>query len=137
MFWQFLVYGLTLAIGALALNWIELNYLTRAYPGEVVILIIASSFLILGVWIGGKLTTKPTGADFVRNTAALDALGITRREYAVLEMLATGRSNKEIARHLNVSPNTIKTHLGNLFEKLQVNRRTQAVARARALELIA
>ena len=68
--------------------------------------------------------------------AALKSLGVTEREFAVLELLAAGRSNKEIARDLGVSPNTIKTHILHLFEKLQVQRRTQAIQKARELRLV-
>ena len=63
-------------------------------------------------------------------------MGITEREYAVLELLATGQANKEIARELDVSPNTVKTHVSRLYEKLEVGRRTQAVQKARMLRLI-
>lgn len=61
---------------------------------------------------------------------------MTGQEIKVLERLAAGRSNKEIARDLGLSPNTVKTHVGNLYAKLEVSRRTQAVGKARELSLI-
>lgn len=129
-------YGILLAFGAFALDWLEYRYLARAHSREVTILLIAGGFLVLGLWIGTRLTPAPK-AEFRKNTAAIDAFGITGREYAVLELLASGQSNKGIARDLGVSPNTVKSHLASLFGKLEVQRRTQAVARAQSFNLIA
>jgi ATP/maltotriose-dependent transcriptional regulator MalT len=72
----------------------------------------------------------------VRNSRVVETLGISPRELEVLDLLAAGRSNKEIARRLDVSPNTVKTHLANLYEKLEVKRRTEAILRARELGMI-
>jgi DNA-binding CsgD family transcriptional regulator len=66
----------------------------------------------------------------------LASLGLTGQEVKVLERVAAGQSTKEIARTLGLSPNTVKTHLSNLFAKLEVSRRTQAVMKARELHLI-
>ena len=63
-------------------------------------------------------------------------LGISGREREVLELLAAGRSNKEIARQLEVSPNTVKTHVARLFEPLQAKRRTDALNKARELGIL-
>ncbi len=130
-------YGVLLALGAFALNWLEYRLLARAHSAEITALLIAAGFLALGVWIGARLTPAPTGDGFQKNTAALKAFGITKREYAVLELLASGQSNKGIARALGVAPNTVKSHLASLFAKLEVQRRTQAVARAQSFDLIA
>ena len=64
------------------------------------------------------------------------ALGISGRELEVLQALASGQANKEIARTLGVSPNTVKTHVARLYEKLGAVRRTDAVARARELGIV-
>ena len=61
---------------------------------------------------------------------------LTPREGDVLPLLAQGYSNKEIARSLGVSPDTIKDHLARLYAKLDARDRTDAVGRARALGLI-
>ena len=53
---------------------------------------------------------------------------LTKRELEVLSALAAGKTNKQIAAAQNVSPNTIKFHVKNLFEKLGVNNRSQAIA---------
>lgn len=130
------IYGFCLALGAFALEWIEYKHLTRAFATEFYVIAIAVGFLGLGVWVGGRLTRPRHGAAFERNDAAIRALGITNREFAVLEQLADGKSNKEIARSLAVSPNTIKTHMSRLYAKLDVRRRTQAVNRARELNIL-
>lgn len=129
------IYALVLAAAAFALEWLEYKYLTRAFSGEIYIVLIALAFAGLGVWAGRKLTEKQAPGPFARNDAALASLGITERECSVLELLAAGQSNKEIARSLGLSPNTVKTHLANLYEKLEVERRTQAVDKARQLGL--
>ncbi len=69
--------------------------------------------------------------------AALARLGISQRELEVLQLMAEGLSNQEIAGRLFVSLNTIKTHSQRLFEKLDVRRRTQAVETGRKLQIIA
>ena len=78
----------------------------------------------------------PVAAAFVRNTARLEALGITPRELEILELIAAGLSTREIAERLFVSENTVKTHAGRLFDKLSARRRTQAVQLAKEAGLI-
>jgi DNA-binding CsgD family transcriptional regulator len=82
------------------------------------------------------LVARRDAGAFEPNLAARKALGLTGQEMKVLEELAAGRSNKEIARTLGLSPNTVKSHVANLFAKLEVGRRTQAVGKARDLYLI-
>lgn len=132
-----LIYGLALALGAVALQWLDYRIWARAHVGEVWIALVAAAFLGLGVWVGARLF-RPTvqSGGFALNQPALTTLGITRREHEVLGLLAAGRSNKEIARQLNLSPNTVKTHIARLYDKLQAVRRTDAILRARELRLI-
>lgn len=130
-------YAVVLGLGAFALQWIEYRYLARAHSIEVLTVVLVTLFLALGVWVGTHLRGPAGPTVFERNDAALRELGITEREYSVLERLAEGRSNKEIAKDLGISPNTVKTHLARIFAKLQVENRTQAVAEARAFRLIA
>lgn len=73
---------------------------------------------------------------FQRNDAAIRALGLSPREVEILAALATGESNKELARRLGISPNTVKTHVAHVYEKLEVQRRVQAIEKARSLALI-
>ncbi|MHA7870959.1 MAG: response regulator transcription factor [Hyphococcus sp.] len=133
-----LIYALVLAGAVFLLEWLEYKYVTRVFAGEIYIVLIAAAFTALGGWAGWRLTqkTKPASGPFAPNDAALRALGVTAREYETLALLAAGMSNKEIARALAVSPNTVKTHLARLYEKLEVSRRTQAVRKARDLALI-
>lgn len=131
-----LIYGGVLAIAAFALQQLEYRYFARAFATEIYIVLIALGFTGLGVWAGRRLSAAPPVEPFARNDAALKSLGVTDREYEVLELLAEGLANKEIARRLAVSPNTVKTHVARLYEKLGAERRTQAVQKARELALI-
>jgi len=129
------LYGLALALGAVVLQWLQYRMLVREHPGEIYFALFAAAFLALGMWVGARLFRRPP-ADFTPNSAARASLGISDREFEVLEHLAAGRSNKEIAQKLGVSPNTVKTHIARLYEKLSAARRTEAIAKARELGLI-
>jgi len=137
MWKRVLGYGALLAAGTLALQWLEYQRLARAYPGEFYLFLIAVAFLVLGVVIGARVIGRaPPPAPFDGNPNARDTLGISPRELEVLHELAAGRSNKEIADRLNISPNTVKTHVSRLFEKLDAERRTDAINKARELGLV-
>jgi len=129
-------YGAALATGALALQWLDYDQLAWSRPGEIYMALIAVAFLGLGVFVGMRLFAPPRPAPFQGNPKAVASLGISPRELVVLQELADGRSNKEIARRLEVSPNTVKTHLTRLYEKLGAVRRTDAIRRARELGII-
>ncbi|NVE94442.1 helix-turn-helix domain-containing protein [Altererythrobacter lutimaris] len=131
-----LIYGGALAVIAGLLQWAQYRHLFMRMPSEVYIAIVALIFVLVGIWVGMQLTPKRGGAGFERNDKAIAALGLTRRECEILEHLASGASNKEIARSLGVSPNTIKTHIANLYMKLEVGGRGKAVEAARSLALI-
>jgi DNA-binding CsgD family transcriptional regulator len=130
------LYAVALALAAGALKWLEYRYLTRVFTGEIYIALLAACFTCLGVWLGRKLTPQRPDPHFELNHAAIQALGLTPRECEILELLASGQSNKEMARELAVSPNTVKTHLARVYEKLDVQRRVQAIEKARFLALI-
>ncbi|WP_074205005.1 response regulator transcription factor [Parasphingorhabdus marina] len=131
-----LFYAIALALAAFALEWLQFQYFLKLYPVEIYITLIAVGFAALGVWVGSRLTRKTPPQPFERNDAALRSLGISERELEVLEAMTRGESNKEIARSLEISPNTVKTHIAHLFEKLQVNGRVRAIEEARSLHLI-
>ncbi len=131
-----ILYALALALGTALLQWLEYRYVTRAFSAEIYIALLACGFVGLGVWAGRKLTPSPAREDFTRNEAAIRSLGLSRRECEILELLASGQSNKEMARTLSISPNTVKTHLARVYEKLEVERRVQAIEKARWLALI-
>ncbi len=131
-----LLYGLVLALGAVALQWMQYQFWVRLHAVELWVGLVAAAFLGLGVWIGAGALRPRFEAVFEPNEAAAGQLGLTRREREVLALLAAGRSNKEIARQLGLSPNTVKTHVASLYGKLGAVRRTDAVLRARELRLI-
>ena len=130
------IYSLAVGITAFLLQWLEYKYTVRVFSIEIYIVLIAILFTGLGVWIGKRLTTSSKKRPFEKNVRALAYLGISEREYDVLMLLAEGLSNKEIAQRLFVSPNTVKTHLARLYEKLEVSRRTQAINKAKDLHII-
>lgn len=130
------IYGVALALAAAALQWIEYNVWVRRHPGELYFVLIGAAFLGLGVWVGARLFRTARQAGFEPNVQARTSLAITDREFEVLELLAAGCANKEIAQKLGVSLNTVKTHIARLFEKLSASRRTEAILKARELGLI-
>jgi len=132
-----LLYGLLLAAGTFLLQWFDYRRMAQGHAGEIYLGAMALGFTGLGVWLGVKLFRRPAAsAGFERNTKAQASLGISSRELEVLELLAAGRSNKEIAAALTVSPNTVKTHVARLYEKLEARRRTEAILRARELGML-
>jgi two-component system, NarL family, response regulator LiaR len=138
-----LLYGALLASLIFLLKFIEYRYVIRDLSLEFYLGIIAIMFTAVGIWAGLKLTRKKTviitadpTANFILDEDQLKILGISKREHEVLEWMAKGLSNQEIADKLFVSLNTVKTHTSNLFVKLDVKRRTQAIQKAKALKLI-
>lgn len=132
-------YGALLAAGALGLQWLDYQRLARAHSGDIFVFLIALAFLVLGVLVGLRLRGKPalpSDPAFDGNPRAVDSLGISPRELAVLQELAAGHSDKEIAARLSVSPNTVKTHVSRLFDKLGARRRTDAIHKARELGIV-
>jgi len=131
------LYGAFLAAGTAALQWLDYQRLARAHSDDIYIFLICAAFLGLGVYIGARViggASRP--ATFDGNPKAQAALGISARELDVLREIAAGRSNKEIAARLNVSPSTVKTHVARIFEKLGAKRRTDAMNRARELGIV-
>ena len=140
-----LFYGLLGGVLIAALKLAEYRFLVLEHSLEIYGGIVAVLFSALGIWFGLKLTRVktvevvreiPVVGPFVRDQARLEELGITPRELEILEALAEGHSNREIAERLFVSENTVKTHAARLFDKLQARRRTQAVQRAKEAGLI-
>jgi len=148
-----LLYGILGGLLVAVLKVVEYRFLVIEHSLEIYGGIIAVIFSALGIWLGLKLTrpretviTKevpvevrvpvPANGPFVRNQARVEQLGITPRELDILEAMAAGLSNREIAERLFVSENTVKTHAARLFDKLSARRRTQAVQRAKEAGLI-
>src|SRR5690349_2830928 len=136
------LYAVALAALLFLLKMLEYRYLVHDLSVEFYISIVASLFTAVGIWLGLKLTRKKkvtivaAPKDFNVDEALLRQTGISKREYEVLELMARGYSNQEIADKLFVSLNTVKTHSSNLFVKLDAKRRTQAIQKAKELALI-
>lgn len=135
-----LLYSLALAALLFFLQWLQFGYIVRDLSLEFYLGVVALVFTSVGIWAGLKLTRPKTKVvvqkDFTFNEVEFNKLGISKRELEVLELMAQGLSNQEIADKLFVSLNTIKTHSANLFIKLDAKRRTQAVQKAKELGLI-
>ena len=131
------LYAALLAGGTVLLQWLDYQRLVRSNAGLVWDGLLATGFLALGIWLGARLLAKrPPPIEGEGNPQAQAALGISARELEVLHEIAAGHSNKEIALRLHVSPNTVKTHVARLLEKLGAKRRTDALRRARELGLM-
>jgi len=131
------LYGLGLAALLLLLKTVEYKWLLQDISWQLYGLFIAVFFTALGVWLSSQLWSKQRDdQEFIVNQQAIDALGLSQRELAVLEKLAAGLSNQAIADELFVSINTVKTHLKNGFSKLEVNNRMQAINKLKSLNII-
>ena len=131
-----LLYGLLAGLLIAGLKLIEYRWLLVAHSVELYAALVAAVFAAVGIWLGRRLT-RPTEtvvvrevlvpAEFVRDQARLEALGITPRELEILELIAQGLSNREIAERVFVSENTVKSHSSRIFDQLGARRRTEAV----------
>lgn len=145
---QVILYGVSFAVSLLVVRWLEIRFIIMQHAFEVYAGAIALIFTGLGIWLALKLSRPKIQTqiiekevyrladDFVFNQKAFEELGLSKRELEVLQLMAKGASNQEIADQLFVSLNTIKTHSSRLFEKLEVKRRTQAIELAKKLSLI-
>jgi len=149
---QVVVFGVAAGLLIAAMQFVEYRFLVVEHSIEIYGAIIAAAFASVGIWLGLKITKTKivlqevpvevrvpyVGPSFSSaNQAKVDELGITPRELEVLGLIAEGLSTKEMAERLFVSENTIKTHCSRVFDKLGVNRRTQAVQAGKSLGLIA
>ena len=144
-----IVYSISLAFLLFLLKWLELRFIIFDHSFEIYIGFIAVIFTALGIWLALKLS-KPKietvvvekevyvtrNENFVLDASLVSQLELSKRELEILSLLAQGHSNQEIAAKLFVSLSTVKTHIQNLFEKLDVKRRIQAVEKAKRLNLI-
>jgi NarL family two-component system response regulator LiaR len=145
---QIILYGIALAFLVILLKWLEMHFIIVDNQQELYAGTIAVIFTGLGIWLALKLR-KPkvetvivekevfsARTDFSVNQREIDKLNLSKRELEVLQLMAQGLSNQEIAERLFVSLNTIKTHSAQIFEKMEVKRRTQAVEMAKRLSII-
>jgi len=144
-----IIYSISLAFLLFLLKWLELRFIIFDHSFEIYIGFIALIFTALGIWLALELS-KPKietvvvekevyinrNENFVLDTSLVSQLELSKRELEILSLLSQGHSNQEIATKLFVSLSTVKTHIQNLFEKLDVKRRIQAVEKAKRLSLI-
>lgn len=142
-----LTYGLIGGAVIALLRLVDYQYLVVERSVEIYGALIAALFAGFGIWLGLRMTRTrervivrevavPAPQTFVRNASHVEALGVTPRELEILELIASGLSNREIAAKLFVSENTVKTHSSRLLDKLGAKRRTQAVQLAKQGGLI-
>jgi NarL family two-component system response regulator LiaR len=135
------LYGIAMAVLLGVLKLVEYKYLVRDIPLEFYVGLIAVLFTALGIWAGLRLTRPKivevlVDGPFTRDDEAVKRLRISKREFEVLELMAEGLSNQEIAERLFVSNSTVKTHVSNVLGKLESSRRTEAIANAKQLRII-
>ena len=153
-----LKYGIMVGVIAVFFKAVSNYYVLGHLSIEFYSTLLAAFFLIAGIYLGirqdlsrrmrherrphvtaaaaDQLPSAPVEAaeDAVADTATAPLL--SKREIEVLRLIAAGRSNEEIAAELFIAVSTVKTHIVNIHGKLDVGRRTQAIARARQLKLI-
>jgi NarL family two-component system response regulator LiaR len=144
-----LLYGILLALLVLLLKWLQWKFLIVDNSIDIYIGLIAIFFTMLGIWVATQLVKPkveklivekevyiPQPQPFSVNEEELKKLNLSAREYEVLQLLAKGYSNAEIAKALFLSVSTVKTHVSNLFFKMDVKSRTQTIEKARRLRLV-
>ena len=142
-----LLYGLLAGVLIAVLRLIEYRWLVVEHSVEIYGGLVAAVFASLGIWLGLRLTRRvetvvvrevmvTAPVNFERDQGKLEALGITPRELEILQLIAEGLSNREIAERVCVSENTVKTHSSRVFDKLGARRRTQAVQMGKEFRLI-
>lgn len=135
------LYGLVLAAVVATLKYVEYRLMVKSLSTEVYIGVVAALFTGVGLWLGSKLITAKKVVQVapaaVVDDQAIRSSGLSARELEVLQLMAEGLSNQEIADKLFISLPTVKSHSSSLFTKLEVKRRTEAVHRAKSLRIIA
>ena len=146
---EILIYCISMALLLFLIKWLEVHFIVFNYRLDFIIGTIAIIFTVLGIWLAFKLLKPKVETRIIEKEVYIDnsdqteinqqeiaKLGISKRELDVLNLMATGLSNEEIAAKLFIGLNTVKTHSSNIFLKLDVKRRTQAVEKAKRLNII-
>jgi two-component system, NarL family, response regulator LiaR len=142
-----LLYGVSLALLILLLKILQYKYLIMDLSVEVYVGLIAAVFTVTGIWAGSKflppkikeviIPVEVAVTDFTLNESALKKSGLSSREMEVLQLMALGYSNQEIADKIFISVSTVKSHVSGILLKLEARRRTQAIQKAKELSIIA
>lgn len=133
---QIVVWGAAGGILIALLKVVEYEHFVAEYPSELYGGLVALIFTAVGIYLGLKWTRPKERAPFVADEVKVREIGLTPREHQILGLIAEGYTNREIGEMLFVSENTVKTHSSHVFEKMQVNRRVQAVQKGKELGLI-
>lgn len=141
-------YGISMSALLLLLKWLHWHFIISDSAIEIYSGLIALFFTIFGIWIANQLlkpkietviiekeVIKPIPEEFSINQSELDKFNFTSRELEVLQLLIQGKSNLEIAESLFLSISTIKTHVSNIFIKMDVKSRTQVMDKAKRLKI--
>ena len=144
-----ILYGFIIALLIFLLKWLQWRFLIVNNAIDIYIGLIAIFFTTLGIWVASQLSNLKTKTvviekevfvnqpvDFVLNEAELKRLALTNREFQVLQLIGKGFSNRDIASRLFLSVSTIKTHVSNLYSKMDVKSRFQAIEKAKQLRII-
>jgi len=144
-----MLYGLAMATLIFGLKWIQWKFLILDNAIDIYVGMIAIFFTMLGMWVASQLIKPKTQTVFVEkpilitqpkkfvlNQAELKRLNLTHREYEILKLIVQGHSNADIANQLFLSLSTIKTHVSNLYSKMDVKNRFQAIAMAKRIEIV-
>ncbi|MES2132143.1 MAG: LuxR C-terminal-related transcriptional regulator [Bacteroidota bacterium] len=147
---EIFIYGLSMALLLVLLKWLEAHFIIFNYRLDIFVGAIAILFTVLGIWLALKLVKPKVETLIIEkevyidqpankeiNQKEIERLGLSKRELDVLNVMARGLSNEEIAGKLFVSLNTVKTHSSSIYLKLDVKRRTQAIEKAKRLNIIA
>jgi len=146
-FRHIILYSTVMAMLVFALKWLQWEFLIKDNALDIYVGLIAIFFTALGGWVANQLVEPKFQTIIVEkevyvplqdnlNTTELQKLNLSNREYEVLQLIILGCSNAEIADNLSLSISTIKTHVSNLFVKMQVKSRTQAIAKTKQLRII-
>jgi len=129
-----------MAVLAIALEYFEYRYFIGQLSQKFYISLIAVLFTVLGTWVGLSIVKHRSSASIQEEkpieTPNLEDLDLNKREYEVLALISEGNTNQEIANKLFIALPTVKTHASNLYSKLDVKNRTQAVSKARSMGII-
>lgn len=152
-----ITFGIICLCSLVLFEMAKVAYIKNTLPVEILVGFFACLFLVIGILVARRPHSRESKQEPIAvaepvtpiipepaivATASqpdqdkIEALGISKREYEVLCLVALGLSNMEIAQKLFVSESTIKTHISNLLLKLNAKRRTEAVVIAKELKII-
>jgi DNA-binding CsgD family transcriptional regulator len=128
------------AVLMVAIRLFEAAFTTGQLSAKIYITLIGIIFLAVGAFSAAQLVRRKTIVQYIEKQPETQVRPndlLTHRETEILSGIAQGLSNKEIGEQLFVSENTVKKHVANIYFKLEVSRRTQAVAKAKSLKILA